>query len=67
MSDDPIRWRKSTFSGAASDCVELAQAGADVLVRDSKDPSGPVLRLTREQVAGWLAGVRAGEFDDLAG
>ncbi|MFF5263465.1 DUF397 domain-containing protein [Actinomadura viridis] len=45
-------WRKSSYSGSnGGDCVELADAGeavADaVAVRDSKDPAGPVLLLTR--------------------
>ncbi|MFG2249846.1 DUF397 domain-containing protein [Spirillospora sp. NPDC048823] len=42
-------WRKSSRSGEnGGDCVELADvAGAVVAVRDSKDPDGPVLLLTR--------------------
>ncbi|MFG2088925.1 MULTISPECIES: DUF397 domain-containing protein [unclassified Spirillospora] len=43
------KWRKSTHSGPnGGECVELADvAGAAVAVRDSKDPDGPVLLLTR--------------------
>ncbi|MEV4006687.1 DUF397 domain-containing protein [Actinomadura sp. NPDC049753] len=43
------KWRKSTHSGPnGGECVELADAaGAVVAVRDSKDPDGPVLLLTR--------------------
>ncbi|QKW32864.1 DUF397 domain-containing protein [Actinomadura sp. NAK00032] len=43
-------WRKASRSGEnGGDCVELADvAGASaVAVRDSKDPDGPVLLLTR--------------------
>ncbi|MFG1857010.1 DUF397 domain-containing protein [Actinomadura geliboluensis] len=42
-------WRKSSHSGSnGGDCVQLADmAGAVVAVRDSKDPHGPVLLLTR--------------------
>ena len=45
-------WRKSSYSGSnGGDCVELADAAgavADaVAVRDSKDPDGPVLLVTR--------------------
>ena len=58
-------YRKSSFS-ADNGCVELADLGDGVVgVRDSKDPDGPVLRLDRSAVAAWLAGARAGEFDDL--
>jgi hypothetical protein len=36
-----VRWRKSTYSTATETCVELAH-DLDA-VRDSKNPSGPVL------------------------
>lgn len=45
---DGARWRKSSYSGAnGAQCVEVASADA-VLVRDSKDPDGPVLGFTPE-------------------
>ena len=37
-------WRKSSSSGAGNDCVEIANRGKDVLVRDSKNPDGGVVR-----------------------
>ncbi|WP_329019830.1 DUF397 domain-containing protein [Micromonospora rifamycinica] len=38
------RWRKSTRSGNQGNCVEVADnLHSVVAVRDSKDPSGPVL------------------------
>ncbi|TDE37745.1 DUF397 domain-containing protein [Actinomadura sp. 6K520] len=42
-------WRKASRSGEnGGNCVELADvSGAVVAVRDSKDPDGPVLLLTR--------------------
>ncbi|MEV3921132.1 DUF397 domain-containing protein [Actinomadura coerulea] len=43
-----LPWRKSSHSGEnGGDCVELAGAAGAVAVRDSKDPDGPVLLLTR--------------------
>lgn len=60
-------WRKASASDATGQCVEVRPDGDDVLVRDSKDPGGGTLRLTRSQFAGWLAGAKHGEFDDLAG
>lgn len=42
-------WRKAKRSGEnGGNCVELAVLPGDVIaVRDSKDPDGPVLVLTR--------------------
>lgn len=37
------RWRKATRSQGANNCVELGSSGT---VRDSKNPNGPVLRIT---------------------
>lgn len=45
-------WRKSSFSGQDSDCVEVSNRGR---VRDSKHPTGPQLR----GAAGLLAAVKA--------
>jgi Domain of unknown function (DUF397) len=45
MADKPTHWRKSTFSGATEDCVELAWAGAEAGIRDSKAPDTAPLTL----------------------
>jgi hypothetical protein len=38
------RWRKSSFSGGGgSNCVEVADAGQAIAVRDSKDVLGSAL------------------------
>ncbi|MEV0896311.1 DUF397 domain-containing protein [Actinoplanes sp. NPDC049802] len=63
MQDTTLTWRKSSRSGAAGHCVEVAEVPAAVLVRDSKDVSGPVLSFGATGWTGFLAGVRAGEFD----
>ncbi|GAB3073625.1 DUF397 domain-containing protein [Micromonospora schwarzwaldensis] len=39
----PPRWRKSSHSGDEGACVEMAPLPETVAVRDSKDPTGPVL------------------------
>ncbi|MFG1800242.1 DUF397 domain-containing protein [Micromonospora carbonacea] len=48
MDLSSARWKKSTRSGTSGgDCVEVAANLTDVVaVRDSKDPSGPVLAFT---------------------
>ena len=49
MSD--LAWRTSSFSGSEANCVEVA-ARDGVLVRDTKDTAGPVLRFSP---AAWRA------------
>ena len=44
MMTEPT-WRKSSFSGSEANCVEIA-ASDRVLVRDTKNNSGAVLRFT---------------------
>jgi Domain of unknown function (DUF397) len=62
------KWRKSSFSGDnGGACVEVAPTRDDaVAVRHSKDPDGPVITYTRGEFRAFVAGVKAGEFDDLA-
>lgn len=61
-----LAWQKSSFSSGGY-CVETAPHDGHVLMRDSKDPDGPWLRFTREEFAAFVKGVKAGEFDHLAG
>ena len=63
MHDVALTWRKSTRSGAAGHCVEVATNPSAVFVRDSKDATGPVLTFDAPDWAGFIAGIRAGEFD----
>lgn len=62
-----IAWRKSIHSNPSGNCVELAALpGGGVALRHSRHPSDPVLVYTRAEIAAFLAGVKDGEFDDLA-
>lgn len=53
------RWRKSSRSNTETACVEVAHT-RDV-VRDSKNPTGPVLPVAAFAV--FLSDVRSGRFD----
>ncbi|MEM9563544.1 MAG: DUF397 domain-containing protein [Actinomycetota bacterium] len=64
--DSQLVWRKSTYSGANGDCVEIAETGRLVAVRHSKEPDQGTLLYTRTELAAFIAGCKAGEFDDLA-
>jgi hypothetical protein len=57
-------WLKATASNTQG-CIELRDRGVDL--RDSKDPSGPVLNFTRYELAAFVDGARRGEFDHLFG
>ena len=57
------RWRKSSYSGSASDCVEVAFVGEGVATRDSKDPNGPALVFTRAEWATFLTALRTDHLD----
>lgn len=48
MNLENATWRKASWSGEnGGDCVEVAGPAGVVAVRDSKDPDGPVLLVTR--------------------
>ncbi|WP_344168817.1 DUF397 domain-containing protein [Pilimelia columellifera] len=56
-------WRTSSYS-AATNCVEVATfADSGAAVRDSKNRAGDVLQFNADAWQGFLAGVKAGEFD----
>ncbi len=59
-----MRWRKSSYSEQSGNCLEIAVVDGQVLVRESDDPD-VVVRTTRAKLAAFLAGAKAGEFDDL--
>jgi hypothetical protein len=56
-------WFKAAASNGGSGCVEVAHLEQWTVVRDSKDPSGPVHCYTPHEWACFLTGARAGEFD----
>lgn len=59
-----LPWRKSSRSGAGNACLEAANlTNGQHAVRDSKDPSGPVLRFTTPEWAVFTTGIRTEEFD----
>ncbi|WP_328547550.1 DUF397 domain-containing protein [Streptomyces platensis] len=53
---ESLRWIKSSYSENGGQCIEWAPehaaATGEFLVRDSKDPNGPHLALTRQGFAG---------------
>jgi hypothetical protein len=60
--DEAPRWRKSSHSTSGG-CFEVAPQRDTILVRDSKDPDGPVLTFEREAFAAFIGRVARGDFD----
>jgi hypothetical protein len=58
-------WRKSSYSAASNNCVELATTPGAVHVRDSKHPEAGYLTFAPAELAALVAAARAGELDDL--
>ena len=59
---DENTWKRSSFCNM-NGCLEVRVDGSIVSIRDSSVP-GPVLEFTRTEWAKFIAGVKAGEFDD---
>ena len=52
-------WRKSSYSGQDGNCVEVARNLPGLaVVRDSKEPNGAKLVVSRETWRGFLKGLR---------
>ena len=64
-ADGSQRWRRSSIC-ATNACVEVAyRSDGYVEVRDSKDLQREPLVFTVEEFEAWVAGAKAGDFDDL--
>lgn len=58
-----FEWKKSTRSGDNGNCVEARRRNHAVQVRDSKNPSGPILTFPAQVWTAFLEGAREGEYD----
>ena len=57
-----IVWRKSTASNSGA-CVEVAVADGSMLIRDSANPGGPVLRVSTSAWSVFLTSARENNPD----
>ena len=63
MTDVAGPFRKSSYSGAENNCVEVADtATGGRAVRDSKDPARPMLTFAPNTWRGFLASAKSEEF-----
>lgn len=58
-----LAWRKSTYSGAGNQCVEVAPAVSGILVRDSKNPAVPALSFAGSAWGAFMTRVRERSFE----
>jgi hypothetical protein len=65
MNFQDAKWRKSSRSNGngGANCVEVAVAGRRIGVRDSKNPTGPVLQFTPVDWESFVDGAKRGRFD----
>lgn len=56
-------WRKASKSNTNNECVEVADLGDRVAVRDSKNPGGPKLIFAPHAWRSFLIDARGSEFD----
>ncbi|MFF7142361.1 DUF397 domain-containing protein [Streptomyces nodosus] len=58
-------WFTSTYSGGSgTECVECMQAGNGILVRDSKNGSGPVVAVRGPAWCAFTRALRSGEMEN---
>jgi hypothetical protein len=81
MTDTTLTWRKSSYSGTQSECVEVAwrkssysgsnstcvevARDAAILLRNSNAPDAGTLAVAPADFGTLLAGCRSGHLDDL--
>jgi hypothetical protein len=56
-------WWKSSYSSESANCVEVSLDSDGLAMRDSKDPSGPVLTYDHAAWRNFVQAVAQGEFD----
>jgi hypothetical protein len=60
---DGVQWRRSSWCNGGA-CVEVSAEGGKVRVRNSADPAGAVLEVSRDSWREFLAQVREGHFGE---
>lgn len=55
-------WRTPSRSTGGQECVEVAQAQANCLVRDSKNPDGTRLAIGRQAWTAFTGAIKDGTF-----
>ncbi|MFD5131250.1 DUF397 domain-containing protein [Streptomyces olindensis] len=59
-----VRWQRSSYSGGANDCVEVAELGEHAAVRDSKDIGRRPLLFSKAAMRALVSGVARGSISE---
>jgi hypothetical protein len=65
VSDAVNRWRKSSYSGSNGACVEVADLGENVAVRNSNQPDAGTLTFTTPVMRAFIDTCKSGQLDQL--
>ena len=63
-SHDSITWH-TALSCESGACVEVAANQNTILIRNSRQPDGPLIEYTAEEWHAFVSGVKEGDFDNL--
>ncbi|MGJ7908819.1 DUF397 domain-containing protein [Actinopolyspora sp. H202] len=63
MTASPDGWRKSSYSGQQSACLEIGRVNDGAAVRDTKNRSAGYFTTTHQQWAAFIDAVKADRFD----
>lgn len=58
------QWWKSSYSGGANDCLEVAELGEHAAVRDSKDTSRGPLLFPKAAMRALVVGIASGAIGE---
>jgi len=52
------QWKRSSYSGNSGNCVEVAQFGQAIAIRDSKEPEGAALVVAPDEWTSFCTGIK---------
>jgi predicted secreted Zn-dependent protease len=59
-----LDWRVALGCNGGA-CIQVAARGNQIVIGDSKNPSGPVLTYSRDEWHAFVGGILQGDFDGL--
>lgn len=62
LNDQPLVFRKSSYSNGQGDCVEVADTSTSSFVRDSKTPDGATLSFPGNAWGAFVEDIKSGAF-----